>query len=76
LTILKLCDSESIKVQARSHLYSEWSMHSNICLSQCDLKTSHPDGECEVYCVRQQLYITPPDTIQFREHYILFFYFV
>jgi hypothetical protein len=46
--ILKLCDTESFPVKARSHFYSVRSMHTDISLDLCDVKRSRPDGACEV----------------------------
>ena len=47
--MLKLCDSELLQVQVCCHLYSVYSMHTNISLDLCDLKRSNPDEACEVY---------------------------
>jgi len=39
---LKLYDSETLQVQARSPLYFVWSTYTNMCLDVCDPKGSRP----------------------------------
>ena len=57
--ILKLCDSEPLKVQARSNLYFVCSMYTNICFDLCD-----PKGISSKWSV-WSLFITQPDTVDF-----------
>jgi hypothetical protein len=57
--ILKLCDSEPLKVQAHSSLYFVCSMYTNICFNLCDAKGIASKWSMWI------IFITHPDTVTF-----------